>query len=57
MPPHFDQLSTYRGIFPTQLDRIDLLDFRLGGIMIETGQVLYDNDPRYRGRKIEFIRI
>jgi hypothetical protein len=28
-----------------------------GGIMLEAGQVLYDNDPRYRGRKIEVVRI
>jgi hypothetical protein len=25
--------------------------------MLKMGQVLYDNDPRYRGRKIEFVRI
>jgi hypothetical protein len=25
--------------------------------MLEAGQVLYDNDPRYRGRKVEVIRI
>jgi hypothetical protein len=26
-------------------------------IVLKPGQVLYDNDLRYRGRKIEFIRI
>ena len=25
--------------------------------MLKAGQVLYDIDPRYRGRKIEFVRI
>jgi hypothetical protein len=25
--------------------------------MLEPGQVLYDNDPRYRGRKIEVVCI
>jgi hypothetical protein len=25
--------------------------------MPKAGQVLYDNDPRYRGRKIEFVRV
>ncbi len=25
--------------------------------MLKAGQVLYDNDPRYRGRKIEFVRV
>jgi hypothetical protein len=25
--------------------------------MLEAGQVLHDNDPRYRGRKLEVIRI
>jgi hypothetical protein len=25
--------------------------------MLKAGQVLYDNDPRYRGRKIEVVRI
>jgi hypothetical protein len=25
--------------------------------MLNVGQVLYDNDPRYRGRKVEVIRI
>jgi hypothetical protein len=25
--------------------------------MLKAGQVLYDNDPRYRGRKIEFVCI
>jgi hypothetical protein len=25
--------------------------------MLEAGQVLYDNDPRYRGRKIEVVRV
>lgn len=24
--------------------------------MLRAGQVLHDNDPRYRGRKVEFIR-
>jgi hypothetical protein len=28
-----------------------------GGIMLEAGQVLYDNDPRYRGRKVEVVRV
>jgi hypothetical protein len=31
--------------------------WRHGGIMPEAGQVLYDNDPRYRGRKIEVVRV
>jgi len=26
-------------------------------VVFKPGQVLYDNDPRYRGRKVEFIRI
>jgi hypothetical protein len=25
--------------------------------MLKAGHVLHDNDPRYRGRKIEFVRI
>jgi hypothetical protein len=25
--------------------------------MLTAGQVLYDNDPRYRGRRVEFIRV
>jgi hypothetical protein len=25
--------------------------------MLKAGQVLYDNDPRYRGRTVEFVRI
>jgi hypothetical protein len=25
--------------------------------MLEAGQVLHDNDPRYRGRRVEVIRI
>jgi hypothetical protein len=25
--------------------------------MLEAGQVLHDNDPRYRGRKVEVLRI
>lgn len=25
--------------------------------MLKPGQVLYDNDPRYRGRKVEVVRI
>jgi hypothetical protein len=25
--------------------------------MLTVGQVLYDNDPRYRGRRVEFIRV
>jgi hypothetical protein len=25
--------------------------------MLKTGQVLHDNDPRYRGRKIEVVRV
>jgi hypothetical protein len=25
--------------------------------MLKVGQVLYDNDPRYRGRKVEVVRI
>jgi hypothetical protein len=25
--------------------------------MLKAGQVLYDNDPRYRGRKVEFVRV
>ena len=25
--------------------------------MLKAGQVLYDNDPRYRGRKVEVVRI
>jgi hypothetical protein len=25
--------------------------------MFKVGQILHDNDPRYRGRKVEFIRV
>jgi hypothetical protein len=25
--------------------------------MLKVGQILYDNDPRYRGRKVEVVRI
>ena len=25
--------------------------------MFKVGQVLYDNDPRYRGRKVEVVRV
>jgi hypothetical protein len=25
--------------------------------MLTAGQVLYDNDPRYRGRKVEVVRV
>jgi hypothetical protein len=25
--------------------------------MLKMGQVLYDNDPRYRGRKVEVVRV
>jgi hypothetical protein len=25
--------------------------------MMKLGQVLYDNDPRYRGRKLEVVRV
>jgi hypothetical protein len=25
--------------------------------MLKVGQVLYDNDPRYRGRKVEVVRV
>jgi hypothetical protein len=25
--------------------------------MLKAGQVLYDNDRRYRGRKVEFVRV
>jgi hypothetical protein len=25
--------------------------------MLKTGQVLYDNDQRYRGRKVEVVRV
>jgi hypothetical protein len=25
--------------------------------MLKAGQLLYDNDPRYRGRKVEVVRI
>jgi hypothetical protein len=28
-----------------------------GGIMLKAGQVLYDNDPRYLGRKVEVVRV
>jgi hypothetical protein len=28
-----------------------------GGIVLKAGQVLYDNDPRYRGRKVEVVRV
>jgi hypothetical protein len=28
-----------------------------GGVMLKAGQVLYDNDQRYRGRKVEVIRV
>jgi len=31
--------------------------YRHGGIMIEKGQILYDNDPRYPGRKLEVVRV
>jgi hypothetical protein len=27
------------------------------GVVLNVGQVLYDCDPRYRGRKIEVIRV
>jgi hypothetical protein len=30
---------------------------RKGGIVLKAGQVLYDNDPRYRGRKLEVVRV
>jgi hypothetical protein len=25
--------------------------------VLKAGQVLYDNDPRYRGRKVEVVRV
>jgi hypothetical protein len=25
--------------------------------MLEAGQVLYDNDPRYRGRNVQVVRV
>ena len=25
--------------------------------MLKAGQILYDNDPRYRGRKLEVVRV
>ena len=25
--------------------------------MLKAGQLLYDNDPRYRGRKVEIVRV
>jgi hypothetical protein len=28
-----------------------------GGVMLKAGQVLYDNDQRYRGRKVEVVRV
>ena len=28
-----------------------------GGTMLKIGQISHDNDPRYRGRKIEVIRV
>jgi hypothetical protein len=28
-----------------------------GGFMLKAGQVLYDNDRRYRGRKVEVVRV
>jgi hypothetical protein len=28
-----------------------------GGVMLNAGQVLYDNDRRYRGRKVEVVRV
>ena len=28
-----------------------------GGVVLKVGQVLYDNDRRYRGRKIEVVRV
>jgi hypothetical protein len=31
--------------------------WRHGGIMLKVGQVLYDNDPRYRGRRVQVVRI
>jgi hypothetical protein len=30
---------------------------KTGGMMLEAGQVLHDNDPRYRGRRVELIRV
>jgi hypothetical protein len=30
---------------------------RPGGFMLKAGQVLYDNDRRYRGRKVEVVRV
>jgi hypothetical protein len=29
----------------------------LGGAVLKAGQVLYDNDRRYRGRKVEVVRV
>ena len=31
--------------------------YRHGGIMLEKGQILYDNDPRYPGREVEVVRV
>jgi hypothetical protein len=28
-----------------------------GDIVLKAGQILYDNDPRYRGRKLEVVRV
>jgi hypothetical protein len=28
-----------------------------GNIVLKAGQILYDNDPRYRGRKLEVVRV
>jgi hypothetical protein len=27
------------------------------GIVLTAGQILYDNDPRYSGRKVEVVRV
>jgi hypothetical protein len=30
---------------------------RTGDIVLKAGQILYDNDARYRGRKLEVVRV
>ena len=33
------------------------MEVAAGDKMLHVGQVLYDNDPRYRGRTVEVIRV
>jgi len=30
---------------------------RTGNTVLKAGQILYDNDPRYRGRKLKVVRV